>query len=273
MAAGEGLGLSYINEAYQYYASLPIYIQVALVGGAGAAFVAYKLYQQIEDKDTLEASDWNDRMNNMLRKPVSAQGAKISDLLKKQATSNTKRTIGKAVRVQKTSTNIGGEHLEDMIDKDTLEEYKEKQGLTVTAMTYQVIPGRRPIDRAFNTLVFYGYQLVGASPNPAMETYDLPEEYIQVTDNGILIKDDVHLFKKNGLWQVADWKHQERISQLSHLGVHQNYLESLQKHPEFYSDLNMDVSGKKNVMNQKSENMKDYKKSERLEEKKRAMDE
>jgi hypothetical protein len=53
------------------------------------------------------------------------------------------------------------------------------------------------------------------------------------------------------------------LIQLSWLTTHQNWTESLQKQPEFYSDLNMNISGKKNIENTKSKNMQEYKKAEK----------
>jgi hypothetical protein len=140
-------------------------------------------------------------------------------------------------------------------------------------VTYEVVPGRKKLDRLFGTIIYKLSGIFSTGSNPNAQYWDLTSDEIKVTDQGVVIGKNVHFFKENGLWQTDGTENQERKIQLTSTIQLQNYLESLQKHPEFYSDLNMDVSGKKNIMNQKSKNMREYKKEEKLQDKGEAMEE
>lgn len=250
--------------------------QKAVVGGSaavlvGLGFVLYRMYEKAQkEEEHLDATDWEERNDDMIKMPTATTGSPEKVLLINQSTSAGKRTIGRIKKAMETSTGINSEPLQEAVD-DLDDVELEDVDTNVEAVSYEVIPGRTRLKRTVNKLLYELYSLVTSGSNPAADYYDLPDNAVQVTDRGIVIKDKVHIIKQNGLYQSASWRQQERIAQLSHLATHQNWLESLQKLPEFYSDLNMDVSGTKNVMNQKSQNMRQYKKSEREQEVKDAM--
>lgn len=272
--AATGLLDQSLGPILQFWESLPIYGKIGVAGAAGAGFLLYTWLQNRDKEETLEATDWEEKLDNMLKTPTEKIGAPENTLLMNQSNSATKRTIGVIKKVQETSTQIGGEELKQALNnEEKWEKLKQDNDLNSEAVTYSVVTGRKKLDRLFGTIAYKIAGIFGNGSNSQAEYFDLPLNKIDVTDQGVVIKEDVHIFKKDGLWQTASNEGQHRLMQLTSMSTHQNWLESLQKHPEFYSDLNMNVSGKKNVMNQKSENMRQYKKEEKLSDKGEAMEE
>jgi len=263
-----------LGPILQFWESLPIYGKIAIIGLGGAGFLTYTWLENRDSEETLEATDWKEKWEKMLKAPTEKIGAPENTLLMNQSNSAAKRTIGVIKKLQETSTDIGGEELENALDdKDKWQDLKENHDLNTDAVTYSVVTGRKKIDRLFGVLTYKLASIFSNGSNPQAEYFDLPLNKIKVTDQGVVIKKDVHLFKKDGLWQTASNEGQHRLMQLSAMSTHQNWLESLQKHPEFYSDLNMNVSGQKNIMNQKSKNMRKYKENEKLQDKGETMEE
>lgn len=276
MASEQATGLldQALGPILTTWQNLPPYAQVGLVAAGGAAGLAYHWIQNRDTEQQLQATDWSQKWENMLKEPTEKVGAPVNTLLMNQSNSASKRTIGTVKKLQETSTDIGGEELKKALNNsDKWDELKENNELQSQAVTYSVVTGRKKLDRIIGTLTYKIAGIFSNGSNPQAEYFDLPLNLIDVTDRGVVIKEDVHLFKKDGLWQTASNEGQHRLMQLSAMSTHQNWLESLQKHPEFYSDLNMNVSGEKNIMNQKSKNMREYKKSEKLQDKGEAMQE
>lgn len=253
--------------------NLPIYGKVAVAGGAAVAFIGYQYLQNRSKEDTLEATDWKEKWEHLIKIPTEKSGRPENTLLLNQSDTAGKRTMGTIKKLNNTTTRIGGDELEDALDKDLYKKLEQSGELDVEVVSYAVVPGRKKLDRLFNTITYKLAGIFAKGSNPQAEYFDLPTDAVRVTDQGVVIKKDVHIFKKDGLWQTAGTKGQHRLMQLSALSTHQNWLESLQKHPEFYSDLNMNVSGEKNIMNTKSQNMREYKKEEKLQDKGEAMEE
>lgn len=274
MAETTGLLDQSLGPILTTWESLPIYGKIGVAAAAGIGFLGYHWIQNRDTEDTLEATDWKEKWENILKSPTEKVGAPANTLLMNQSNSATKRTIGVIKKLQETTTDIGGEELKQALnDKEEWEELVENNDLNTDAVTYSVITGRKKLDRIFGVILYKLAGIFGSGSNSQAEYFDLPLNKIKVTDQGVVIKKDVHIFKKDGLWQTASNEGQHRLMQLSAMSTHQNWLESLQKHPEFYSDLNMNVSGQKNIMNQKSENMRQYKKEEKLSDKGEAMEE
>lgn len=251
---------------------LPPYAQIGAVGVAGALGLTFYWLQNRDSDDKLQATDWTEKWENMLKSPTEKVGAPDNTLLMNQSNSAAKRTVGVIKKVQETSTNIGGNELKRALnDKDKWEELKENNDLSTDAVTYSVVTGRKKLDRFFGLILYKLAGIFSKGSNPQAEYFDLPLNHIEVTDQGVTVTKDTHLFKKDGLWQTASNEGQQRLMQLSAMSTHQNWLESLQKHPEFYSDLNMNISGEKNIENTRSKNMREYKQAEKRQEKKEAM--
>ena len=276
MAAEEqatGLLDQALGPMIQVWQGLPVYGQVAVVGLAGTGFLAYTWIQNRDEEDQLEATDWKEKWENMLKSPTENTGGKINEPLYKRSSSARKRRIGNIKRLDETQTYIGSQALfESFADPDKEASLKDAGELNVEAVTYSVVKGEKKLDLMINTGLYKLASIFSKGSNPQAEYYDLPLNCVNVTDQGVVIKNSVHLFKKDGIWQTASTEGQNRLYQLSWLDTHQHWQESLQKHPEFYSDLNMNVSGQKNIMNQKSKNMRQYKKEEKMNEKMEAME-
>lgn len=261
-----------IGPVIETWQGLPPAGKVGVVALGGAGFLAYKFIQNRDKEDTLEATDWKEKWENMLKAPVEKNGAKQSELLFKQSNTASKRTIGKIVKLEETSTSIGKDQLEEAFnDSDKWDEIKDDIPEESAAVTYSVVRGRKKFGRAMGTLLYKLAGIFSKGSNPQAEYFDIPLNELEVTDRGVMIKPDVHLFKKDGLWQTTSQEGQQRLQQLSWLSTHQNWTESQQKLPEFYSDLNMNISGTKNIENTKSKNMRDYKEAEKRAEKEEAM--
>lgn len=254
------------------WSNLPIYGKIGVAVAAGVLFLLYKWFEGRSEDDQLEATDWEEKWEQFLKVPAEETGRPEKTLLLNQSDSAGKRTMGVIKKLSESDTNIGGNELEAALgDNEKWEELKDEGKLVSTNVTYVVVPGRKKLDRLINTVLYKLAGVISKGSNPQAEYFDLPLSKIKVTDQGVVVKKGVHLFKKDGLWQTDTVEGQHRLMQLSALSTHQNWLESLQKHPEFYSDLNMNVSGEKNIMNQKSKNMREYKEAEKKQEKKDAM--
>jgi hypothetical protein len=265
-AAG-GLLSQAVGPLLQTWQGLPIYGKVAVAGAAGIGFLAYKWWENRDPGQQLEATDWKEKWENMLKAPVEKNGAPQKELLYKQSNSSSKRCIGRIVKLEETKTNIGKEKIKDIFEKSDQdkdwEDVEESIDEEAAAVTYSVVRGRKKLDRVLGIVTYKLAGIFSNGSNPQAEYFDLPLKDIKVTDQGVVVKSDVHLFKKDGLWQTTSQEGQNRLIQLSWLTTHQNWTESLQKQPEFYSDLNMNISGKKNIENTKSKNMQEYKKAEK----------
>lgn len=276
MAEEQAVGL--IGQAFgpgiEMWQSLPIYGKVGVAGAVGVGFLTYQWLQNRDKDEKLEATDWKEKMDQTLKIPVEVGGRAANTLLLNQSDTAGKRTIGVIKKIDTSKTNIASKELENAVnDKEDWEDLKDSDRLSVESATYAVVPGTKKIDRIINTIKYKISGIFHDGSNPTAQYWDLPLDRITVTDQGVVINKDAHFFKKNGLWQLEDSKAQERIVQLTGTLQLQNYLESQQKHPEFYSDLNMNVSGQKNIMNQKSKNMREYKKNEKIQDKGEAMEE
>lgn len=273
MAETTGLLDQTIGPILTTWEGLPIYGKIGLAAGAGIAFLGYHAIQNRSKDDTLEATDWEEKMDNLFKIPSEKTGRPANTLLLNQSDTAGKRTIGVIKKLNTSSVDISSEDLKHAInDKDKWQEMKESGELDIKGVTYAVVPGRKKFGRMVSTILYKLAAIFSKGSNSQAEYFDLTENEIEVTDQGVVIKKDAHLFKENGLWQTSGIENQERKIQLTSTVQLQNYLESLQKHPEFYSDLNMDTSSKKNIMNQKSQNMREYKEAESRKEKKEAME-
>lgn len=255
------------------WSNLPIYGKIGLVVGAGTIFLIYHWIQNQRKDDQLEATDWKEKWENMIKSPAEITGGKINEPLYKRSTSARKRRVGNIKRIDETQTFIGSSALFDAFaDPEKEADIKESGELNVKSVTYGVVKGDKKLELLVNSGLYKLASIFSKGSNPMAEYFDLPLNAIEINDEGVIIEKDVHLFKKDGLWQTASTEGQNRLYQLSWLDTHQHWQESLQKHPEFYSDLNMSVSGTKNIMNQKSKNMRQYKKEEKMNEKMEAME-
>lgn len=277
--AETGLLGSALGPFIQTWDSLPIYGKAAVVILGAGGYALYRWHQN-QEPDQLEAADMTERIENTLIFPTENHGAKINDLLIVQSNSSTKRTVGVAKKVYKTSTKVSDKPL----DKEEVEELKEEleknsgndsvqlEHDKVSGVTYAVVKGSKRIDRLINTVLYKIGGIISSGRNPFAEYYDLKIQDIEVDDRGIIIKPDVHLVKKNGLWMTNTYAGRQRVVENAFSDSHLDWVEVLQKLPEFYSDLNMDVSGKKNIMNTKNENIQEFQEKKKKLEKEEAME-
>jgi hypothetical protein len=248
---------------------LPTEVKVLLVAAGGAIFGLYWYLENKNTSETLDATDWDEKLENMIKSPVENVGRNSGTKLYNRTDVSGKRQIGKIVKLDSntTTTDMNTEHVDfDKLDINEEDLDKEKE-----YVSYGVVKGRSWTSLKMNTLL---YKLIGAfssGSNSQAEYFDLPKDEIEVTDEGVEIKEDVKLIKKNGLWQSTSQEAQQRFTQLTWLSTHQHWSESMQNLPEYYSDLNMNISGIKNIENTKSKNMREYKQAEKKGEKKDAM--
>lgn len=273
-AEATGLLDQTLGPTLKFWETLPIYGKVAVVGAAGAGFLAYTWIQNREDDQKLEATDWKEKFENMLKAPVEKNGAPQNTLLYKRSNSASKKCIGVIKKLDESKTAIGKDKIKDVMnDEEKWEQVKDQIDPEVHAVTYSVVRGDSKLSRLVGNITYKLGSLFSSGSNPQAEYFDLPLSEVEVTDKGVIIKSDTHLIKKDGLWQTTSQEGQQRLQELSWLSTHQNWTESQQKLPEFYSDLNMNISGVKNIENTKSKNMREYKEQERLSEKGEAMEE
>lgn len=245
----------------------PTELKIAAFVVAGLGFAVYWFVQNRDTSEKLEATDWEQKIENLIKSPVENVGRSSDTILYNRTDVSGKRQIGKIVRLDSnsTATDMSASIPNDAeVDESDVREETEY-------VSYAVVKGSSKLSLITNTVLYKLARIVSSGSNSQAEYFDLPKDEIQVTDDGVEIKEEVKLTKKHGLWQSTSHKAQERLNQLTWLSTHQNWTNSLQKQPEFYSDLNMNISGIKNIENQKSENMKDYKKAEKKAEKEEAM--
>lgn len=273
-AEATGLLDQTLGPALQFWESLPIYGKVAVVGAVGAGFLAYHWIENREPDSKLEATEWREKLDNLFKTPVEKTGRVDDTLLYNKTDVAGKRCIGVIKKLDKNNTNIGSDQLKSALnDEDKFKELKENGRLSVDGVTYAVVPGRKKLDRLINTVLYKLAGIISSGSNPQAEYFDIPVSQVKVTDEGVVIKEGVKLEKEDGLWQTATMESQLRIQELTWMTTHKNYTDTMQKLTEFYSDLNMNISGIKNIENTKSKNMREYKKEEKLREKGEAMEE
>lgn len=273
-AEATGLLDQAIGPILDFWQGLPPAGKIGLVAVAGGGFLLYTYIQNRDSKDQLEATDWEEKFDNLFKIPTAKAGRKVNVLLLNQSDTAGKRTIGAIKKLNTSKVDISSQQLEKGLDdEDKWKEMKKKGDLDIDGVTYEVVPGTKKIDRIFSTIAYKIAGIFSSGSNPQAQYWDLTQDEISVTDQGVVINKDVHFFKENGLWQTDNTENQERKIQLTSTVQLQNYLESLQKHPEFYSDLNMNISGVKNIENTKSKNMREYKRQEKMDEKREAIEE
>jgi hypothetical protein len=260
-----------LGPAIQLWESTPLIGKMAAVILAGALVAIYYWLDNLEDDDKLEATDWSEKFESMFKSPVENVGRPANTLLHNRTDVAGKRTIGVIKKIDKNKTNIGDDLLKEALDDDEEFEDLDKKDFEQEGVTYAVVKGSTGFQRFVNTILYKIGKIVSSGSNRQAEYFDLPLEEITVTGEGVEIKQDVKLVKEDGLWQSTSPKAQERLVQMTWLSTHQNWTESLQKQPEYYSDLNMNISGMKNIENTKSKNIRDFKKAEKKAEKEDAM--
>lgn len=269
-----GEATSLLDQALGPFMSLPPHLKIATVGLAGAGYLAYTWIKNRDKNPKLEATDWKEKFENMLKAPVEKNGAPQNTLLYKRSNSASKKCIGVIKKLDESRTAIGKDKIEDVINnQEKWDKVKDKIDPEVEAVTYSVVRGSSKFSRIIGNIAYFIGGIISKGSNSQAEYFDLPLSEVEVTDEGVIIKNDTHLIKKDGLWQTTSQEGQQRLQELSWLSTHQNWTESQQKLPEFYSDLNMKISGVKNIENTKSQNMREYKREEKLNEKGEAMEE
>jgi hypothetical protein len=273
-AEATGLLDQAIGPVIEFWQGLPPAGKIAVIGLGAGSFLLYTWFQNRDRNQQLEATDWEEKFDNLFKIPTAKAGRKTNVLLLNQSDTAGKRTIGAIKKLNTSKVDISSEQLEEGLnDEEEWEELKENGDLDIAGVTYEVVPGSKRIDRIFSTIAYKLAGIFSKGSNPQAQYWDLTDDEIKVTDQGVVIDKDVHFFKENGLWQTDNTENQERKIQLTSTVQLQNYLESLQKHPEFYSDLNMNISGVKNIENTKSKNMREYKRQEKMDEKREAIEE
>lgn len=246
--------------------TLPTEIKVMIAILAGLGFAGYWFIQNRETSEKLEATDWEEKIENLVKAPVENVGRCTSTLLYNRTDVAGLKQIGKIVRLDSNSTKTSMKQAVDLDDDE------DEPGVENTEyVSYTVVKGNSKMSLFTNTMLYKLARIYSNGSNSQAEYFDLPKKEIEVTDKGVEIREDTKLIKKHGLWQSTSHEAQQRLTQLTWLSTHQNWTNSLQKQPEFYSDLNMNISGKKNIENQKSKNMREYKEAEKKAEKEEAM--
>lgn len=268
-AAAQDPGL--LGPAIELWNSTPLIGKMAVVILAGAAVAVYYWLDNMDSDDKLEATDWSEKFESMFKSPVENVGRPANTLLHNRTDVAGKRTIGVIKKIDKNKTNIGNDLLKEALEDDEEFENLDAEDFKQEGVTYAVVKGSSAFTRFINTILYKLGKIISSGSNPQAEYFDLPLEEITVTGEGVEILEDVKLIKEDGLWQSTSPKAQERLVQMTWLSTHQNWTESLQKQPEYYSDLNMNISGIKNIENTKSQNMREYKEAEKKAEKENAM--
>lgn len=261
-----------IGPALEFWNALPIYGKVGLAGIAGAAFLAYKAWENRDKAEKLEATDWEEKFESLFKEPVEKAGRKDNTKLYNRTDVGGKRLMGQIVKLDSNQTSIADKKLVESIeDEEKWKEIQEQNKQSIKGVTYAFVEGDSKLSLVTGNILYRLFSVFSKGSNPMAEYLDLDSSEVEVTDQGVEILEETKLIKDDGLWQSTSQDSQSRLIQLTWLSTHQNWTESMQKQPEFYSDLNMNISGIKNIENTKSQNMKEYKKTERMQEKSEAM--
>lgn len=229
----------------------PVYLGVVVAGGsAAAALLAYRKFAGDED-EKIETEGLQARLEKLFKEPTDVQGSKIRDFVKQRSVSNTPKTIGYAVRAKKNDVQVSKE-FNSKADNETE---------TVEGTNYDIIEGS---DKIGLRLKAVGYELGIKS---FAETYDVPQDIVIPGDDFIWFKPRAHFVKYNGVKRQMSAEGMGRVWSSSFVGLTENYMDTLQDIPEQLQDLNNRVAGQKRIMNQKSENIKEFQQSKDREEK------
>lgn len=234
--------------------SNPLYLGVVVAGGSAAA--ALLIYRNIKDEEeeTIETEGMEKRLKKLFKDPTDVQGSKIRDFVKQRSVSNTPKTIGYAVRAKKNDVQV----IEEFDDNGSY------STATVEGTNYDIIEGSGGLLNLDLKLKAVGYELGLKS---VAETYDVPQNLVLPGDEYIWLKPQAHFIKYNGVKRQMSAKGMGRVWNSSFAGLTENYMDTLQDIPEQLQDLNNRVAGQKRIMNQKSENIKEFQKDKSREEK------
>lgn len=242
-----------IDQAMANPAFMPVVI--AGIAGAGAILFYKNFVQENDEPDEIDTEGFENRITSIFTDATDAQGAKVGDYIKQRSTSNTPRMVGYATKAKDHSVNVQRYDEED-------EEWVSE---SVEGTTYKVIEGSNSLNPVGK--LFWGLKKFVNNFADLEETYDVPTKLIHTGDDFIWFDPEAHFIKYNGVKRHMSPEGMGRVWESSFAGLHENYLDTLQDIPETYSVLNNRIAGQLHVDNNKSENIRDFKKQEEREEK------
>lgn len=246
---------------------LEILLQDPMIAGGIIVILAGALIYQKKrsNKSAMEVispEKMQDRLKAMFTDPAFSDGAKISDIVKIQATNTVSRTLGMAIRAKEHDVQV---KILKENDKGNAEYQTEK----VDGTTYMILKGSKKWILNIKKLMF------ALSPTflkrKMSQTYDVPHTHISADDKQIWFINKPHFVEFNDVKRVLTQRGMGRIQELSFSKVHENYLEASQNIPEQYATLNNRISGMIKIENIKSENIKNYMESKNRSSKKDRM--
>lgn len=228
----------------------PMYLAIVVGGGAAAGGVLlYREFGQDDGVDEIETEGMHQRLKKIFTDATESQGSKVGDYIKQRGTSNTPQLVGYAVRAKDHSVKV-------LKWKEDEEDFKPE---SVEGTTYTVLEGSGKLGILPKRFLNVFLDLT--------ETYDAPQSIIAPGDDYIWFTPEAHFIKYNGVKRQLSPEGMGRMWDSSFAGLHENYLDTLQSIPETYSILNNRVAGQLHIDNNKSENIRKFKKGEEREEK------
>lgn len=246
-AAAQGGGL---DQLIVFLVNMPpevIGLLGVLVGIAGALYYYINYYDKPQK---LDKTGIDERIQKTIILPTLKHGSATLDWVRIKSTDNTERLVGLSVRSMSSTDKVIVEPDLDDKDKQEEEEYETVQ--------HAVLPGgnrikcliRWPIWRVS---LLFPWKKTGMFS----EYYDLPKQKFTTTDRGIILDSSYNPVKRGGLWRDHSMAGQDKIIQRTFSDAHFDWAESMEQLPEIYSQLNSRVAGQLNIMDRKSENIKE----------------
>lgn len=249
---------------------LPLPAWIVIIFGVVVFVIAYAFKQYYEDKSGIDSTSTEERLERLIVNPTEKSGAKTKVFLHNEATENKTRNMG--VIVKSNSESVLTKEKE--WDSENSKVVRRGENNEENFVEFTVLTGNK-----IQTFVKYiAYNLIHGivsnknSNSFLIDTFFLEKEGLYISDRGIVIKHNYSLYKKNGVWRLKTRKTQEAIQEITFLDAHEDTTESFQELADIYSSLNVEIQGKKRMLDAKWENIADYKSKEEKRDKEEAME-
>lgn len=224
--------------------------QLAYIAGAGAvagiSILAYKQFASGDEKEMLETEGFENRIKKIFTKPTESNGSKVKDFVKQKGTSSTPTLVGYAYKAKDNPVKVKVWNADD-------EKWVEKEQ---DGTTYTILEGSGKL--GLHVKAF----LHSLLPNGLAKTHDVPQDLIIPGDEYIWFAPEYHPVEFNGVKRHFSPEGMSRVWESSYSGFMENYLDAQQDIPEQLQGLNNRVAGQLKIDNNKSKNIREYKKEE-----------
>lgn len=234
-------------------ASNPELLYIAGAGAvAGASILLYKQFAEKDGQEMLDTEGFERRIKKIFTKPTQTNGSKVKDFVKQKGTSSTPTLVGYAYKAKDNPVKVKTWNAEEG-------RFDEKD---VDGTTYTILEGS-------GKLGLYGKAFIHSLlPGDGLaKTHDVPQNLIIPGDKYIWFAPEYHPVEFNGVKRHFSPEGMSRVWESSYSGFMENYLDAQQDIPEQLQGLNNRVAGQLKLDNNKSENIRRFKREEDIREK------